>query len=135
MSGGVSDAVLAELDRIQPYQFGEAYEADPLWILNKLWNTDKHSLLLTGPALLTNSYVAHDPMTGGIRGHLQRWGATGDASEYTFTPDDSAIDVNGKASLQVTFDERTPLAGRGVMETLSWVDEETRAAIDKLSSL
>ena len=135
VAGGVSDAVLVELDRIQPYQFGDAYEGHPLWILNRLWNTDKHSLLLTGPVWLTNSYVAQDAISGGIRGHLQRWGATGDASEYSFTPDDGAVGVSGNASLQVSFSEGTPYPGRGVMETLSWVNEETRAAVDQLSTL
>jgi hypothetical protein len=40
-SGMSSDAVLI-VERFQPYHAGPDYRQTPLWMLNKLWNIDKH---------------------------------------------------------------------------------------------
>lgn len=67
--GGVRASVLDEITQGQPFQLGENYEIHWLWILNEMWNADKHRLLLTSPAWLTNSWMAPPKRDGcGSRG-------------------------------------------------------------------
>jgi hypothetical protein len=42
VAGGVCADALAIIHDAQPYQFGTDYAAHPLWMLNELWNIDKH---------------------------------------------------------------------------------------------
>jgi hypothetical protein len=135
VSGGVEDAVLNVITENQPFQLGEKYGNHWLWVLDEMWNCDKHRLLLTSPAWLSNSWVAHGNVTGLIPGVAQMWGATSDAAAYGFKPLDASKDVNGQINIQVAFDQKTPVPGRGVMETLSWLDDETRGFIDRLTSI
>lgn len=133
--GGVKTPVLDEITRSQPFQYGGNYEIHWLWLLNEMWNADKHRLLLTSPAWLNNSWVAHGNATGVVPGIAEMWGATADAAEYRFKPLDASVDVGGQISIQVAFDQATPVPSRGVMETLGWLDDETRGFIDRLTSL
>jgi hypothetical protein len=132
--GGVDAPVLDEITRSQPFQYGENYAIHWLWLLDEMWNCDKHRLLLTSPAWLSNSWVAHGSVKGLIPGVAQMWGATSDAADYAFKPLDTSVDVEGQINIQVAFDQKTPVAGRGVMETLSWLNDETRGFIDRLTS-
>lgn len=35
-----------DIERLQPYQRGDDYRSDPLWVLHEIWNTDKHRVLV-----------------------------------------------------------------------------------------
>ena len=135
VSGGVRASVLDVITQGQPFQYGQNYPDHWLWILNEMWNADKHRLLLTSPAWLTNSWIAHGNAMGVVPGNAQMWGATADSAEYRFQPLDTSVDMEGHFSIQVAFDQKTPVPTRGVMETLSWLDGETRSFIARLSSL
>ena len=135
VSGGVGAPVLDEVTRGQPFQYGENYAIHWLWILNEMWNADKHRLLLTSPAWLNNSWIAHGNAMGVVPGIAQMWGATADAAEYTFLPLDTSVDMKGHFSIQVAFDQKTPVPTQGVMETLGWLDDETRGFVARLTSL
>jgi len=134
VSGGVEALVLDEIIRNQPFQWGDAFANHWLWLLNDMWNADKHRLLLTSPAWLNYTYMSHGNEVGVVSGVARLWGATSDAAEYTFQPRDSNVEVSGQLRIQVAFDQKTPVPGRGVMETLRWLDEETRSFIDTLTS-
>ena len=72
---------------------------------------------------------------GVVPGIAQMWGATADAAEYTFQPLDTSVDMEGHFRIQVAFDQKTPVPTQGVMETLGWLDDETRGFIARLTSL
>lgn len=56
VAGGVSDAALAAVDSVQPYQRHEP-AAHPLHILNTLWNVDKHRNLHVTALQSTSSQI------------------------------------------------------------------------------
>jgi hypothetical protein len=39
---GMPDSAVSILKSLQPYQYGENFKSSPLWLLNMLWNIDKH---------------------------------------------------------------------------------------------
>lgn len=41
------------IEEMQPYHRGDTAEIDPLWILDKLWNIDKHRVILPLPFRMT----------------------------------------------------------------------------------
>lgn len=46
VSGGVSSRALALIREAQPYQFGARHAEHPLWLLQQLWNIDKHRYVI-----------------------------------------------------------------------------------------
>lgn len=52
--------VAPELDRLQPYHKGNAFDGDLLWQLNELWNMDKHRAIPCN----SNSFVLGFPGEG-----------------------------------------------------------------------
>ena len=54
--GGVSNEALSRIDELQPYQQDDP-TAHPLYVLNELWNVDKHRTLHLTALMLTNTQV------------------------------------------------------------------------------
>jgi hypothetical protein len=39
---GIAEPAICLIKKLQPYNSGNAYKTNPLWILNELWSIDKH---------------------------------------------------------------------------------------------
>lgn len=63
VDGGVSSEALTRVDELQPYQQREP-TAHPLYVLNELWNVDKHRNLHLTALMLTNTQVFLSPPDG-----------------------------------------------------------------------
>lgn len=63
VDGGVASEALAIVDELQPYQ-QSAPTAHPLYVLNELWNVDKHRNLHLTALMLTNTQVFLSPPDG-----------------------------------------------------------------------
>lgn len=100
--GHVSDEARRIIDAAQPYKWDERYREHPVWVLDKLWNIDKHRDILARGGYIT----AH------FRGCRQRFSytsrfesATEHAARLTLVPDDPSVEVDAHATLQVTLSE------------------------------
>jgi len=113
-------AVLAVVADLQPYTLGEDYEAHPLYVLNELWNGDKHRNLIDQPtwirgAQLQASLSLFPPtFTGEYR--LREVGDEG--AVFDFVADPAQVDVTGEATLAIALGNGLPWEGQPILTVL-----------------
>ncbi|MFJ6359235.1 hypothetical protein [Pseudarthrobacter oxydans] len=73
VAGGVSSEAQIRVEEVQPYRQGDP-TAHPLYVLNELWNADKHRNLHLTALMLTNTQVFLSPPGGSslVGGQFQR---------------------------------------------------------------
>jgi hypothetical protein len=110
------------LESIQPYN--RLKERDELWLLNELWNKDKHRALIVldrptwRDTFVISTLGGRDIYDGEIKSLPK------DDPDILLRLDaksDSVVDFNPNPPLQVNFGEVGPLKGRGVLVTLNWL--------------
>lgn len=74
---GIPENAISIIKSFQPYHAGDAYKTSPLWILNKMWNIDKHRhiVLHSGAVELRFTHVTVEPL---------RFDKIGDLGIFTF---------------------------------------------------
>jgi hypothetical protein len=65
---GIPDEAITVMKSLQPYKGGNAYRSNPLWILNKLWNIDKHRAIISHSSVLPIDIGDIDTAVKPIRG-------------------------------------------------------------------
>jgi hypothetical protein len=107
------------IESIQPYNRLGA--RDELWLLNELWNKDKHRALIVldkptwRDTFMISTRDGRDLYAGEIKDNPK------DDPDILLRLDansDSIVDFNPNPPLQVTFGEARPLQGRQVMQVL-----------------
>lgn len=139
---GIDPSAQAEIERLQPYQRGKAYDTDPLWILGALNNIDKHRALhvaarvmsgatmpVAGPNLPRSMWprnVAAIGLPGGgparieVRGDIAAEGRTL-VARWPMIPIDPSkkMHMGFRPVLDIVFEPATPLVGEeGTVQTL-----------------
>jgi len=121
---GMDPGAQAVMERLQPYQRGKDSALDPLWMLYKLSNIDKHRLLLVGT--VSNVAAGFRP---GMSYNYRLLGANvydtmieGEAIvvRYRAVPadPDKEMHVEFDPLLQIAFKGPTAVNGKGVVKTL-----------------
>jgi len=142
--GKVSDDlpshVLAEMERLQPYQgcddsnFLPIYiERQPLWILNLLVNEDKHRALVTVPSIslrsmtidLINAVAVDAPDSWSTSGSFKH-GAEILSLRFIADAPGAKVNVHPDFTTDVAFTEEWPAVGRPVIETLQMLSDYVR---------
>lgn len=114
LAGGVSEAGAAVIDAAQPYQWGARYAEHPVWVLDKLWNIDKHRhIALSG--LRADGFVI-PPGTPSFTFRMELESTSVDGAELRIVPDDPRVDVDLRSTMQIVVYEpkdgvSTPLRG------------------------
>lgn len=144
---GMDPRAQAEIELLQPYQRGQAYDTDPLWRLGELNNVDKHRVLhvaqrvmtgagfpANGPALprhLWSSNVAAigradgQPFLLEIGGDIAAEGRTR-VARWPMLPIDPSkpMHMNFRPTLDVVFEANTPLVAEApVLEVLREIND------------
>ncbi len=94
--GDLSFKAQEVIKQIQPYQRGETWMHDPLWLLHDIWNCDKHRTIIVATNMIAGSYV------GGIAySHLE-----GDVDWVWEVPQQETTDNKNepKVSVQIIFE-------------------------------
>jgi hypothetical protein len=118
----VSLAGFEYIESIQPYN--RLGKQDELWLLNELWNKDKHRALivLNRPTWQDTFVISTVEGRDFYEGEIKT-GPYGDPNILLRldATSDSIVGFNPNPPLQVTFGEVGPLKGRGVLTTLTWL--------------
>ncbi len=106
VAGGVSATASALIQRVQPYQLGLDFAADPVYLLRELNNIDKHRHVTIRGVRSEGTYIAgplpHFTFTARLL-TANEWGA-----EIEFAPDDTSVDVQFRTTFQVVVHEIGP---------------------------
>ena len=95
-----ASAVLAVIALEQPYRTpGEWRTSNFLWVLNEMWNQDKHRGLIENRIWRQN--VSFKGVGGPIVGELRKVGVNDDVAVLKFFPDDSSVDVEGEGTTAI----------------------------------
>lgn len=141
---------LTHFERLQPYHDGENPHLAPLWILQELWNGDKHRSVAvvadwagTKKADLTNfnglqefaaarwiSYHQFTPIEDGAEfARVEMWWFPIKGVE----DQNSAVDMYIDLVFGIAFDDDSPAPRRDVIVTLQTISREVRAILDRFS--
>ena len=113
----------AEIERLQPYHLGNAFDQDPLWRLQELNNIDKHRVVHVAATVSTGTSLGPDARSvnfaGFKLGELQALGGALEGRTQILRLTGTLIPVvpgqpvrmNPFAVLEVVFDPATPLVG------------------------
>ena len=143
---GVARSALTIIESLQPYHAGDRMADTPLWILNELWNRDKHreiSLSVMRVAsqqlrLVTDDYIG--PVEPGLLDKaLNPAGPFEDGAEMVRIPPTADIppgmNVRYEAIVEIAFAKGWPGEGRSVMEVLPELFLETQRVLNMLAPL
>jgi hypothetical protein len=144
---GMDPRAQAEIERLQPYHRGHAYDTDPLWRLGELNNVDKHRVLhvvqrvmtgamlpINGPNLpqdLWSTNVAAiaradgQPFVLDIKGDIAAEGRTL-VARWPMLPIDPSkpMRMNFRPALDVVFEPGTPLVAEApILEVLREIND------------
>jgi hypothetical protein len=131
---GVSDEARRLIDEVQPYRRNEMFDHDPsdmsLWILNALWNQDKHRTI----HLVNVSRAALGAVTvrssGSVRAVDVKVAAPGELHDSAELArwrtvvvsgnrgGEDKVEVRAEIALDILFDETGPMNGRPVVPAL-----------------
>jgi hypothetical protein len=135
---GVSDAVRAALQAVQPYRLGAGFASDPLYVLKRLSDCDKHRNIAVGGILVRNARFAVATPRAYVLPHtfaatLRTLRIGEDSAEVTLVPDDPAMQVKGQMTLRVVLgeteaDETLPAVG-ALRDLLAYVRERVVAPL------
>lgn len=110
-------------DRLQPYNRRNDPTKHPLWILNELWNIDKHrSPHLIGYSMPRNHFLGIKP--NGILLHADVPAGAFDENPILARfhlrrlPPGTEVEIEGKFEVEIVFNEAGPVRGRKITEVL-----------------
>jgi hypothetical protein len=108
-------------DDLQPYHQADAHVDHPLWLLNELWNFDKHrQLILVGSYMYDNRVDITSP-TGTIEDVDEYRGAVaGDVvlASFRVSPPEAPVMFKGEHRFDVVFEKMGPVGERHAYNTL-----------------
>jgi hypothetical protein len=102
IAGGVSSEALAVIDWAQPYQWEERYTEHPLWLLNQLWNIDKHRHVIARGTYSKTTFVGDVPR---FRFTARHDSTTEHGAKLLLVPDDPAVQVDAYTIFEVAIHE------------------------------
>lgn len=123
MVGGIAPEAQTRIDCLQPYKRGDSYKTDPLWILNRLSNIDKHRLIhLPAVTSIKSDLRGLDPDV--LRQTDLRVGVpVEDGTIVARIPGDilpnEEVKVNLNFSIEVVFPEGTVVSGQRIVTALN----------------
>ncbi len=97
--GGTSDDARKIIHEAQPYMWGDAYFAHPLFILGKLWNIDLHCHALIGS--LSGKQTVSQPNMPEFSFHFKTMSFDKFGARVTAVPNDSPIKVNLETTIEL----------------------------------
>lgn len=99
VAGGVSDDAAAIIECAQPYKWGTQFAEHPLWLLHELWSIDKHRhVAAKGMHLRSFSFPEGTPS---FTFRVRVTSATEDGAEVALVPDDLAVDVDARSTVEI----------------------------------
>ena len=103
LPGRASDTARRLIHVFQPYQWEDRWREHPIWVLDKLWNIDKHrDVLARGGYLQARFKGDHIPtFTYTVRFES----ATPYEAKLTIVPDDPNVDVDAYMTVKVALSE------------------------------
>ena len=130
--GGISHEARKVIDAAQPYKWGDRYTDHPLWVLDKLWNIDKHrDILARGGYIQANFRGATSAFS-----YTSRFDS---ASEYearlTIVPDDPSVDVDAYVTLKVTLSEPELSQDLQLLGTLEQIFKTVKGTVSTAKDL
>jgi hypothetical protein len=96
--GGLSVAARTVIHEAQPYQWGDNYSSHPLWVLDKLWNIDKHRDVVARLIYITAAFRDDTPA---FSYSTRLIGADEYEAKLALVPDDPEMDVDAQMSVQI----------------------------------
>ncbi len=102
VSGGVSAPARTLIRVAQPYQLGARYIEHPLWLLQQLWNIDKHRYVIAKGHFGRYIFPIGAP-TFRFTSKLDT--ATPYGAKLRLAPDDPSVDVNAEGTVEVAIYE------------------------------
>jgi hypothetical protein len=130
VSGGVSVAASALIERHQPYRFGWLDPSDPPWLLQRLNIIDKHrQMAIWGVALVNMSIGGGAPMLP-FHWHSEFVEADAFGAELRLVPDTPGLGVQGTATVALMVREE-PHPEIALMSTLLAVGQEVRQIVEE----
>ncbi len=133
---GASDLVMRLIDQLQPWQRGDRFSEDPLWIIHELDRLDKHNdIILVGVGTRYQVGIGSPGQSVHIE-HLV-WGGGNlvcpleDGAEvYRARFGTPEVDVNAEFSFFVAFDQSGVGKGNAVIPTLFQLIQFTEGTIN-----
>ena len=136
--------LIAAFERLQPYHRRKRVHNDWLWVLEELWNGDKHHavsvvlaytalkhLYIIPPWIISNRAVSHK------RGREVQDGTEITRMEFVWICTrrnqnyDPRMDVSAEFAMDVTFDPRSPIGRRRVVPVLLLIEKNVRSIVRK----
>jgi hypothetical protein len=127
--GGIQDPARVILDGVQPYTYGDDFALHELWLLHKMWNYDKHKLVLVQTPWLLNTYAARDAERPSfMEGNLVCIRRAEDSATFRLWPDPAWANVNVylETTLQIGFGLGTPAEQQPIYSTLTTIADFVR---------
>jgi hypothetical protein len=103
VDGGMSSDALALIEAAQPYKQGAGYASSPLWVLNQLWNIDKHRHVIARGGNIQAHFLGGNVAAFTYTARFDS--ATEHSAKLVLVPDDPAMDVDAYVTLEVTLHE------------------------------
>jgi hypothetical protein len=124
--GFLADSHREIIERQQPFQATDGSPSDdPLWLLYRLSNFDRHQFLHVVATVTRESFQSFQPKRAGTRfakvsAAYRQFGDGDEVARYRVLPGPS-IDVRVETSVRfdIAFDEDSPVGGRSVVKTLA----------------
>ncbi len=130
--GSASPDARRLLHLFQPYSWGDRYREHPIWVLDKLWNIDKHRDVLARGGYVQAHFLGEDIPDFSYTSRFDS--ATPYEAKLILVPDDPDMDVNAYATVKVSLSEPELVADiqlLGALEQiLKTVKEFVSAALD-----
>jgi hypothetical protein len=142
----IDQTLLADFERLQPYDGGKNPFTQWLWMLQELWNGDKHRAIpivaiagfspiaIPGGRIVTLQELSKHVGTFDSNTELARYEviALRLIGEDRYDP---AVDVNPIYKLSVAFDPGSAIAGEDVTDSLRSMATEVKAILDQFRPL
>jgi hypothetical protein len=113
--GGISAPARTLVGSAQPYLWGARYAEHPLWLLNRLWNIDKHRHVIAKGSETRIVFPMRPPRYT-FASKLDS--VTEHGAKLILVPDDPAVDVNAYTTVQVSIHEPEHGIERPLLRTL-----------------
>jgi hypothetical protein len=99
VAGGVSIAARTIIHEAQPYQWEGNYSSHPIWVLDKLWNIDKHRDVVARGLNLHSRFPGDAP---GFSYTARFKSANEYEATFALVPDNPEVDVDAELTLLVS---------------------------------
>lgn len=127
VSGGVSLPARTLIGTAQPYKRGARYREHPLWLLQQLWNIDKHRYVIAKGTFGRYVFPAQPPT---FRFTSKFDAATPYGAKLLLVPDDPSVDVDAQATFEIAIHEPDYGIEQPLLRTFEEAVEAVKGVLD-----